>query len=60
MNRLYTVEEAADILRLKPKTLRNWISARKIPFLKIGGSVRLSEQQLQEIIQGSEMRPMLD
>lgn len=50
MKKLYTIEEAADILRIKPGTLRNWVTAKTVEFSKVGGSIRFTEDQLKAMI----------
>jgi excisionase family DNA binding protein len=44
--RLLDVEEAAELLRLAPATLRNWVSQRKIGFIKLGGKVLFRQSDL--------------
>jgi len=36
---LLTVPEAAEVLRLRPSTLRSWVLKRRIPFVKLGSRV---------------------
>lgn len=36
---LLTVGEVAEMLHMKPGTIRSWVFYKKIPFLKIGGKV---------------------
>ena len=38
---LLTVPETAALLRLKPSTIRAWVSQRRISFVKIGRLVRI-------------------
>lgn len=47
MESLLTIEEAAEYLRLKPKTVRNWVGLRKIPFRKIGRYIRFESRSLE-------------
>lgn len=48
---LMTEREAADLLRIAPKTLTRWRWAGKGPrFHKIGGAVRYSETDLADFI----------
>lgn len=49
--RLLTIPEAAERLRLRPKTLRFWIWTRKIEFVKVGRSVRLREDAVERLIE---------
>jgi excisionase family DNA binding protein len=54
MNRLYDYGGAAELLRISPQTLRTWVSKGRVPYLKLGGAVRFSERQLEEILERSE------
>ena len=48
--RLHRVEAAADRLNLSPKTLRDWIANRKIGIVRLGRAVRVSESEIQRLI----------
>jgi excisionase family DNA binding protein len=51
---LLTVPEAAELLRLKPSTIRAWVSQRRIPYVKLGGRlVRIRRSDAQAIIESS-------
>jgi excisionase family DNA binding protein len=50
MKQLLTVKEAAELLGVKPSTLRSWIWQRRIPYIKLSRSVRIAPEALQEII----------
>ena len=50
---LLTYNEAADILAVKPQTLRQWASTKRIPYVKIGSAVRFRPDQLEEFIRSS-------
>ena len=57
-NTLLTVEEVADVLRLKVKTIRKWIYVGRIPFVKLGRSVRISRKTVEDLIrQGTRANP---
>lgn len=43
-----SVEEVAEMLNLSPRTIHDWVSARRIPFHKAGGATRFL---LSEIIE---------
>jgi len=45
---LLTVAEAAAYLRVKPRTLYQWIWRRRIPFLKAGSAVRFRRVELDD------------
>jgi excisionase family DNA binding protein len=49
---LLTVEEAASYLGVRPGTLRNWLSARRIAFIKVGRLTRLAQRDLDGFIAG--------
>ena len=46
----YTTQQVADILQLKPKTIREYIKQGKIRAYKIGRSWRITEEDLKEFI----------
>ena len=46
----YTTQQVADILQLKPKTIREYIKQGKIRAYKIGKSWRVTEEDLKEFI----------
>ena len=48
---LQTIDEAAERLRLKPRTVRRWIFLRKVDYVKVGASVRIPESEIERIIQ---------
>ncbi len=47
---LMTVEDAAAYLGIAPGTLRNWLSARRIAYVKVGRLTRLSKRDLDAFI----------
>jgi excisionase family DNA binding protein len=49
-DRLLTVEEAGAYLHKAPKTIRAWISAGKLPALKIGGTWRIRSSDLEAFV----------
>jgi excisionase family DNA binding protein len=51
VDELLTVVEAAQVLGIRPWTLRHWIAARKIDVVKYGhGSVRLKRSVLDRYV----------
>ncbi len=48
---LYTLEEAATLLRLHPQTLRRWIRQGKLSAQRVGKQWRLRRQDLERAIQ---------
>jgi len=49
--RLLTVAESAERLGIREKTLRFWIWQRKVEFIKIGRSIRISEDVIRRLIE---------
>ncbi len=47
---LLSVPQAAKRLGIAPKTMRNWMSLRKIEYIKIGGSSKIRESEIERII----------
>jgi excisionase family DNA binding protein len=54
---VYTVEEAATILRVRPSWLERRAAERKIPFTMLGGSYRFTDSHLAQIVEMFEMAP---
>jgi excisionase family DNA binding protein len=51
-----TVPEAAELLRLRPSTLRSWILNRKIGYIKLGPrAVRFRRSDLEALMTGSSV-----
>lgn len=46
-----TTKQAAEFLQVKPETMRNWNYFKKIPFVKVGRSVRYKLSDLTEFAQ---------
>jgi excisionase family DNA binding protein len=57
MNRLLTVEEAVAYLQVSKPTIYRLTSKKKIPFFKIGGSVRFSEAHLLAWLESKGVTP---
>ncbi len=49
--RLLTINECAERLALAPITIRTWAAARKIASVKIGRARRISERELEKLIE---------
>ena len=51
-----TKAEAADFLRIKPRTLDDWMRRGRIPFCKLpSGTIRFKRQQLLEFLSKFEV-----
>lgn len=45
---LLTDKEVAKMLGLKPATIKHWVSRRAIPYMKIGGRVRFTQDMIEQ------------
>jgi hypothetical protein len=54
---LYTADEAAALLRVKPRWLKRQAATRKVPFTMLAGSYRFSARHLEEIMRMHENTP---
>ena len=43
---LLTIEDVAKLLRVSPSTVRRLQQGRRLPFIKIGGSVRFAKDDI--------------
>ena len=50
---LLTISEAADLLRLRPSTVRAWLLRRKLPYCKVGRLVRIRRSDVEALINSS-------
>lgn len=58
LNRLLSVEEAAEYLGIKTKTVYKWISERRLPFIKLGSLVRFQLADLRNFVERSVIKPL--
>jgi excisionase family DNA binding protein len=54
---LVTVEELAGALGIAPKTVRNWVALRQIPFLRIGGKTKFRRRSIEAWLERKEFKP---
>jgi len=45
----FSVKETAEQLGLSENTIRMWCSLKKIPFMKVGRTVRFTQEQIDSI-----------
>lgn len=57
--RLFTVAEAAEVLRTSERFPRRLIAERRIRFVRIGRHVRIPESALQEFIAAGLVEPAI-
>jgi excisionase family DNA binding protein len=46
-----TVAEVAELLKLNPQTVRNWIDQRTLPALHIGRRVRIRRSEFEQFLE---------
>ena len=49
---MYTLKEVMSIFKVTRQTIYNWIAEGKIKVVKIGGIVRVSEEEVERIKRG--------
>lgn len=54
---LMTVEELAGSLGLSPKTIRNWVAKRQIPFLSLNGRTMFRRATIEAWLIKKEVKP---
>jgi excisionase family DNA binding protein len=52
---LLSIADAAEYLGVRPGTLRNWLSARRLTYVKVGRLTKLSKDALDEFIAANTM-----
>jgi excisionase family DNA binding protein len=52
---LLTIPEAAELLKISVSGMRRLQQRRRIPFIKIGGSIRFARQDLLSFVQSNRM-----
>ncbi|PYP83307.1 MAG: hypothetical protein DMF61_23950 [Blastocatellia bacterium AA13] len=52
-----TVEETAELLRVEPETIRNWVSQNRIPFRKAGAKTLFLLEEILEWTMPANKRP---
>jgi excisionase family DNA binding protein len=50
MDEFLTVADVAELLRLNPQTVRNWIDQGSLPALRIGRRVRIRREDFQALL----------
>jgi excisionase family DNA binding protein len=55
--KLWTVADVADYLGVTARTVRNWQQCNRLPYLKIGGTVRFRHSDVIAWVDGFEEGP---
>jgi excisionase family DNA binding protein len=56
--KLLTVAETAEALRIKPATVRAWVLRRKINSFRVGRAVRISAEEIEQVLRNG-LRPAI-
>jgi excisionase family DNA binding protein len=56
---LLTVEELARAFRRAPKTIRNWVARRQIPFVFLGRTVMFRRESIEAWLKKKEIKSWL-
>jgi len=56
---LLTVEELAKAFRRAPKTIRNWVAKRQIPFVMLGRRVMFRRESIEAWLKKKEIKSWL-
>jgi len=54
MEKYYTPEEVANLIKVSRKTIYNWIQEGRLKAVKIGHFWRISESELNRLLKGDE------
>ncbi len=47
---LITVKQAADLLSVHPQTIMRWVRNRTLPSARIGGSIRIDQNRVEQLV----------
>ena len=50
MDKLYTVDEVKDILKVSENTVRRYLSQGKLKYVKVFGNTRITQEELEKHI----------
>lgn len=56
---LLTIKEVADLLKVSVASIRRLQQGRKIPFIKVGGSVRFSKTDIEDYLKRIRVEPII-
>jgi excisionase family DNA binding protein len=58
LEKLLTVDQAADALNTTPRFVRRLIAERRISFHHVGRHVRIAERDLREFVEAGRVTPL--
>jgi excisionase family DNA binding protein len=53
ISKMLTIQQAAEILSLRPVTLRAWAARRKIAIYRLGRAIRVPRTEIERLLQQS-------
>ena len=59
MNRLLTTDEVADLLNVKPSTIRKWVHLEQIPVVRLGRAVRFRVEAVEKWVNERSKQPRI-
>ena len=59
LNKLITPDELAEILRISKASVYRLIDGRRLPFYKVGGSIRFKNKDIEEYLEGFRFEPII-
>ena len=57
MNKLMTTDEVADLLNVRPSTIRKWVHLEQIPVVRLGRAVRFRADALEKWVNERSQQP---
>ncbi len=48
---MYSVKELAKKLKVHENTVRNWIRDKRLKVIRMGGQIRITEEQLKQFLE---------
>ena len=57
MKELLTISQVSSLLKVRIWTLREWVSTKKIPFIKLGGLVRFDQNEIKKFVNEKRVEP---
>lgn len=54
MEQLLTIESAARVLSISPRTLRKWVYERRVSIRKVGRAVRIATSEVERIAEAGK------
>lgn len=55
---LLTIEDAAELLNVRPGYIRRLVRERRIPFIRVGKFVRFEPRDLEALVQAGRVEPL--